>query len=302
MRFGGHETFAIRDGWLHKGLQLVIHEPQKLADEHAADWLGVGRNMAKSIRHWLVATRLAKANMEPRSAQRQLQATELGKLVHDADPYFTDLGTWWILHLNLANNRESAVSWEWFFNHFHLRRFDRAVGLEHLRRFLQIQPGRLPSDRTLDRDLGCLLASYARPTPPTKSDPEDYSDCPFHDLGLLRHYRTSGYYEAQTGPKRVALEIIGYSLAISHLTEGDNDATIDLTIREAATAAGGPGRCFMLSAEELFELALRQEDVGLGLEIAGLAGERTLRVRAQSPLDWAIQYYKQPEERRCDAA
>ena len=23
MRFGGHETFAIREGWLHKGLALL---------------------------------------------------------------------------------------------------------------------------------------------------------------------------------------------------------------------------------------------------------------------------------------
>ena len=46
MRFGGHETFAVREGWLHKGLKLVAEEPDKLADEHVADWLGVGRSEA----------------------------------------------------------------------------------------------------------------------------------------------------------------------------------------------------------------------------------------------------------------
>ena len=45
MRFGGHETFPVRDGWLHKGLKLVAEEPDKLRDEHVADWLGVGRNV-----------------------------------------------------------------------------------------------------------------------------------------------------------------------------------------------------------------------------------------------------------------
>lgn len=48
MRFGGHETFPVREGWLHKGLKLVAEEPDKLSHEHVADWLGVGRNMAKS--------------------------------------------------------------------------------------------------------------------------------------------------------------------------------------------------------------------------------------------------------------
>lgn len=39
MRFGGHETFPVREGWLHKGLKLVVEEPDKLGDEHVADWL-----------------------------------------------------------------------------------------------------------------------------------------------------------------------------------------------------------------------------------------------------------------------
>ena len=36
MRFGGHETFHIREGWLHKGAKLLLQEPDKLVDEHAA--------------------------------------------------------------------------------------------------------------------------------------------------------------------------------------------------------------------------------------------------------------------------
>ena len=56
MKFSGHETFAIREGWLHKGLKLLIEEPELLYDEYVADWLGVGKNMSRSIRHWLVVT------------------------------------------------------------------------------------------------------------------------------------------------------------------------------------------------------------------------------------------------------
>jgi hypothetical protein len=51
MRFGGHETFAIREGWLHKGLMLLANHPARVDDNHVADWLGVGRNMGKSIKH-----------------------------------------------------------------------------------------------------------------------------------------------------------------------------------------------------------------------------------------------------------
>ena len=65
MGFGGHETFSIREGWLHRGLQLLKEDPERLLDEYAADWLGVGRNMAKSIRYWLAATGIADANSSP---------------------------------------------------------------------------------------------------------------------------------------------------------------------------------------------------------------------------------------------
>ena len=60
MKFSGHETFAIREGWLHKGLKLLIEAPDKLVHEFSADWLGVGKNMSRSIRHWLVVTGLAE--------------------------------------------------------------------------------------------------------------------------------------------------------------------------------------------------------------------------------------------------
>ena len=60
MKFSGHETFAIREGWLHKGLKLLIEDPELLYDEYVADFLGVGKNMSRSIRHWLDVTGLAQ--------------------------------------------------------------------------------------------------------------------------------------------------------------------------------------------------------------------------------------------------
>ena len=62
MRFGGHESFAVREGWLSRGLELLANQPELLVDQHAEDHLGVGRNMAKAIRHWLVAAGLASAS------------------------------------------------------------------------------------------------------------------------------------------------------------------------------------------------------------------------------------------------
>ena len=63
--FGRHETFALRYGWLTKGMQeLNKEELGKQAPvfeaEDATVRLGVGKNMVSSIRYWLQATRIVE--------------------------------------------------------------------------------------------------------------------------------------------------------------------------------------------------------------------------------------------------
>jgi hypothetical protein len=120
MRFGGHETFPIREGWLNKGLRLLFKEPDKMTDAYFADWLGVGRNMGKAIKHWLVATGLAKTVGSRAIKKSSFECTAVGKLIYAQDPHFLELGTWWALHINLVNNPDYAYSWNWFFNSFNL--------------------------------------------------------------------------------------------------------------------------------------------------------------------------------------
>ena len=300
MRFGGHETFTVREGWLHKGLRLLAETPQLLVDENAADWLGVGQNMAKSIRHWLVATGLAQAASNVvASAKTQLEMTPLGTLVWQRDPYMAELGTWWALHVNLVNAPNSAASWTWFFNSFNFDRFDRALCQESLNRHLQFSKQRLPSPKTLERDIACLLATYARSIPPLNEDPEEANDCPFRELGLLNHFRTSGYYQLHQGQKDIPAEIFGYAISQTFPDARTGSGVVDITIHEAARQAGGPGRVFALTGEALFEVAAAAETRAKSgdIEIAGLAGSRVIRVRKRSPLKWLEQYYNAAQQR-----
>lgn len=107
MRFGGHESFAVREGWLSRGLELLANQPELLVDQHAEDHLGVGRNMAKAIRHWLVAAGLASAST---ATVDHFAFTPFGKQIYKSDPHLLDLGTWWMLHVNLVRNKESAFA------------------------------------------------------------------------------------------------------------------------------------------------------------------------------------------------
>lgn len=291
MKFGGHETFPVREGWLHKGLKLVVEEPEKLVDEHVADWLGVGRNMAKSIRFWLQATGLCEqiSGKRPRKSA-QLKTTRLGRLIWERDPYFTDIGTWWALHVNLISSEEHALTWDWFFNRFKLQRFDKAVCVEGLQRFLQMHRGRMPSPRTLDRDVSCLLLSYSKSIPDREVDPEEAQESPFTELGLLSHYRTSGYYEVDQGTKAIPAHILCYSL--TRAFGGDaHDGPIQASVQESSHRRGGPGNAFCMTAEDLYEAAIQAEDEQVGLEIHGLAGQRNLVVERREETNWLDEYF-----------
>lgn len=305
MRFSGHETFSIREGWLHKGLSLLMSEPQKLFNEDAADWLGVGRNMAKSIRYWLETTGLAE-HIPGGKARRQpyLRKTPFGCLVWEKDPYLVEIGTWWALHVNLINSPELATTWAWFFNTFIASRFERSVCIENLRRYLQMAKRQLPSVRTLERDVACLLRSYARPIPQEQQDPEEALDCPLVELGLLSFFKASGYYQVHQGIKDVPPHIFGYCIATAFKEAREGNPTADIPLAAVTRQPGGPAKAFCLTNESLFEVALRLEgELPSGeISIAGLAGDRIIRLRCQSPLDWLTQYYAETRRRDKDVA
>lgn len=285
--FGGHETFVIREGWLHKGLSLLQSSPAALAGPDAADALGVGQNMAKSIRHWLLVTGLAD---RPGGKRGPLEITPLGALVWNEDPYFLAPGSWWAVHMQLIN-QPRAGAWSWFFNHFGQPRFERAVCIERLNQYLQLHRRRAPSRNTLERDISCLLRCYARTVPPKREDPEDGNDCGLRELGLLYHFPGSGVYQRIDEPKSVPAELIGYNIALFQLAAQGSNGTVDLSVEGLAREPGGPGAALQVSAENLYELLQRAERTHSDFEIAGLGAERVLRIPRREPIDWLKRYY-----------
>jgi hypothetical protein len=282
MQFGGHETFPLREGWLHKGLSIVREDPRAFDDEFVSDRLGVGRNMAKSIRHWIEATGL----VEPRVFD--LGLTPLGEAVWSADPYLLSPLTWWLVHVELATNEDSAYSWRWFFNSFHAERFEKPTCVEALRRQLAFVKSRVPKDETLLRDVGCMLACYARPVPEQREDPEDSRHAPLVELGLMDHYRESGLYRVHRGPKRVPTAVIGY--AIVRAFERTKLAIPEsIPLHDLARMDGGPARTLCLSSESLYQTiedAVNAERKP-AVSIEGLAGQRMVALRWRKSLEFA---------------
>ena len=291
MQFGGHETFTLREGWLHKGLSLVSSDSNAFNDEFVADVLGVGRNMAKSIRHWLVATGVA------RESEGSLKPTRLGELVLKYDPYFVSATTWWLLHAELVGNSESAFTWNWFFSQFHADRFERPSALEALKRHVAFARTRPPKPETLSRDLNCMLACYSRALPVTQDDPEDTKLSPLINLGLLDQFTESGQYRRNRGPKAIHDSVFAYAIVRAYERRGEAVPTT-VTLNDLSRLDCGPVSVFSLGMDALHETidaSFNASDDPV-IRISGLAGQRTLQLSQTSSLQLIKRALKHSQE------
>lgn len=93
MKFRAHDTFFIRKGWLSKGMKAVHSKPDVFVakDENPMDVLGIGSNMVKSLRYWLVATNLTEEALQ--NKHRVQKFTGFGDQVFENDRFMEEYGT-----------------------------------------------------------------------------------------------------------------------------------------------------------------------------------------------------------------
>ena len=184
----GHETFAIREGWLSKGIKAVSEDPKVFTQMYGADALGVGSNMAKAIRYWL---RVSGLTVE--TPGKGVRLSDFGEAVMQYDPYFEENFTLWCIHINLVGNKENVTSWYLFFRQYQLEEFAR----EELETFMLEQCVKYTgtnefSVRSLKDDCNVLLQMYSKEKLEI-NDPEDKKICPLSKLGLLR--KSGNFYK-----------------------------------------------------------------------------------------------------------
>ena len=104
IKLKGHETFALREGWLNKGLAKVDANPKVFSENYGADALGVGSNMAKAIRYWLKAGKFME---EPPKEGAKL--TDIGQIIFKEDKYLEDVFSLWILSTFTKSPNEHSI-------------------------------------------------------------------------------------------------------------------------------------------------------------------------------------------------
>lgn len=117
-RFKGHESFILREGWLNKGLFEIEKNAKVFSENYGADELGVGPNMAKSIRYWLKTMNLTED--KPKEGTK---LTELGRIILTGDPYLEDIFTIWLLHCQIVKIMHWQLRGDCFLILFLMRSF-----------------------------------------------------------------------------------------------------------------------------------------------------------------------------------
>ena len=275
--YGRHETFAVRHGWLGKGLErLADSEGGFDTGADAVVELGLGSRMVKSLRYWLDASGLAEARQVGADGKnpRQLRPSGFGEAVRQRDPFLEYPATWWFVHLHLARRGRSI--WGWFFNDFRERTFERATCVDAYLRHLRLHAANEPSTSVAQRDVACLLLAYGAPSSADRPDPEDATSSPLRDLGLVVRHEDTGRFEKTRPLDEVPMEAF---MACVAAAAADHEQPA-LSVGELLTRGRGPGRVFGLAGDAIEEMAIRavRDHGALGVSLDLLGAERRLRV------------------------
>ena len=119
--FAGHDTFHLRYTWLPKAADYIKNSPKDVSlsqYDKVMNELGVGQNMAKSLRHWSESSLLFQNYKNKKDSKTYHELTEIGKNLFQLDPYLEDSDTNWLLHYFIVSNHKKNSLWFYLYNIF----------------------------------------------------------------------------------------------------------------------------------------------------------------------------------------
>lgn len=261
-RYSGHETFPCRYAWLPKAFSAIDANHDAFADEEKAMIrLGVGKNMVRAIRFWMIEMSVAQKH-----ADGGYEPSNFGKAVFNRkkgiDPFLQDIRTLWLLHWKLSTHSvdEPLFAWDFLISQWQSPEISRSSVLQAFRRIAD-KEARPPSDVTLEQHFDTFLHSYV-PTRSRKGEiQEDNLDCPLVELefiDLVGERRIDGtgkrepiYAFRLEDKPDITPELFAYALDDYWTKRRSTERT--LTFKDVAFGHGGPGQVFKLP-----EWAVRQ--------------------------------------------
>jgi len=272
-RYSGHETFPCRYAWLPKAFASIEEDHGAFAEEEKAMIrLGVGKNMVRSIRFWMVEMSVAikRANGGHRPSEFAQSVFNRKKGI---DPFLQDIRTLWLLHWKLSTHsvEEPLFAWDFLINQWQSPEISRSVVLQAFRRAAD-KEARPPSDVTLEQHFHTFLHTYV-PTRSRKGEiQEDNLDCPLVEIefiNLVGERRIEGtgkresiYSFCMEDKPDITPELFAYALDDYWQKRRSTERT--LTFKDVTFGHGSPGQVFKLP-----EWAVRQRLEVISSDLSG---------------------------------
>jgi len=290
MAFARHQTFHFREGWLTKGLRKIQQQPNVFMAKDGMEQLGIGSNMVKALRYWLVATNLT---CETAGGNKEQRLTKVGSAIYNFDKYLEEEFTLWLIHYQLATNKEMATAWYWFFNVFKHKEFDEDLFLTELEFWISEQENdaREVSRGSLKRDFDCIINTYCLHKT-NSSNPEDNLMCPLQELGLIELLDTKRkrYRFTRRNVEHLTKELYLYAI-LDFMTHNGIERDIDLDA--LLSAERSIGRIFVLGVSELIQI-LEMLQVSGFLRLNKTAGLNQVTITTvKDPINVIEEYYHQ---------
>ncbi len=259
--FSGHETFALRGGWLKKAFDLIADYPDLFGREDAFVLLGVGKNMAASIRYWGrvcgVFERDESGGHRPTQFGRALLADQGGW-----DPYLVTPAARWLLHWRIAAHPEMAFTWFYTFNLLRGGECSAASLAAEIQAYARDRGWKVPSDATIKRDVECLFHTYVTPDARRlTASVEDALACPLNSLGIMRQSPGQRSYYLASGPQPNLADSLVAWATLAFIRESEQSIA---AFNDLAYSPGSPGRVFRLDEDGLLSRLLAISDLTSG--------------------------------------
>lgn len=248
LTFSGHETFVLRSNWLKKAYDLLQETPDLFSQADAFVRLGVGKNMAQSIRFWGRVCHV----FEP-TTDGGFQATALGHLLfNDAsgrDPFLVTPTSGWLLHWQIAARSNAVFTWYYTFNLLRRSEFSPDQLMQQIVQSVMQRGGKPPSPATLSRDIDCMLRCYQRPQiGQLGAGAEDALHGPLHNLDLIEQLPGQTSYHLTVGTRPTLVDQL---VAYAALHQARRMRRPTVTLNELAYGESSPGRIFRLDEDAL---------------------------------------------------
>jgi hypothetical protein len=182
-RFSGHDTFHCKEQWILKGVQLIENEYSAniFKETRAIPLLGVGKNMVRSINHWLRA--FGVLNKENKLSE----FTNLLFVEERLDPYLENDGSLWLLQYYLCRTNHSSIFQLIFSNYFSDKAtldFSEYQIFNYVNRFLVSKGLKEVAEKTFNSDFKVFIRTYVSPAKNEKTVEDDFN-APLLSLNLV---------------------------------------------------------------------------------------------------------------------